>query len=40
MGRDKKLDRAAELLTAFEEEIRSLLEEVRKGVRGDSAHAG
>jgi two-component system sensor histidine kinase/response regulator len=40
MGRDKKLDRAAELLSAFEEEIRSLLEEVRKGVRGDSAHAG
>ena len=39
MGREKKLDRAAELLTAFEEEIRSLMEEVRKSVRGDSAHA-
>ena len=39
MGREKKLDRAAEALTAFEEETRCLMEEVRKDVRGDSAHA-
>jgi hypothetical protein len=40
MGREKKLDRAAELVTALEEEVRSLMEAVRKDVRGDSAHAG
>jgi hypothetical protein len=40
IGKEKKLDRAPEILALCEQEVRSLMEAVRRDVRGNSAHAG
>jgi hypothetical protein len=40
IGKEKKLDRAPEILELFEQEVRSLMEAVRRDARGNSAQAG
>ncbi len=40
IGKEKNLDRAPEVLASLEQEVRSLMEAVRKDERGNSAHAG